>query len=76
MIAPSCEWADLLAAIPPHAVHDPTAAIRSPGFLAWRERAREQARILADQAIRHLDLFLEKADPLRAVARFVVDRRS
>jgi farnesyl diphosphate synthase len=44
--------------------------------LLGAERAREQARILADQAIRHLDLFLEKADPLRAVARFVVDRRS
>ena len=40
------------------------------------DRARDQARMLAEQAIRHLDLFLEKADPLRAVARFVVDRRN
>ncbi len=40
------------------------------------ERAREQARMLARQAIGHLDLFLEKADPLRAVARFVVERRN
>ncbi len=39
-------------------------------------RARDQARILADQAIRHLDPFEERAEPLRAVARFVVDRRS
>ena len=30
----------------------------------------------AEQAIRHLDLFQEKADPLRAVARFAVARRS
>ncbi len=40
------------------------------------DRARDQARMLAEQAMRHLDLFLEKADPLRAVARFVVERRS
>ena len=40
------------------------------------ERAREQARMLAKQAAAHLDLFEEKADPLRAVARFVVDRRN
>lgn len=40
------------------------------------ERAREQARILADQAVRHLDVFDEKADLLREVAGFVVERRS
>ena len=40
------------------------------------ERARDQARLLAEQAMRHLDLFQEKADPLRAVARFAVERRS
>jgi farnesyl diphosphate synthase len=40
------------------------------------ERARAQARLLARQAIGHLDLFQEKADPLRAVAEFVADRRS
>lgn len=39
------------------------------------ERARAQARMLSDQAIRHLDLFGESADPLRAAARFVVERR-
>ncbi len=40
------------------------------------ERARAQAWHLADQAIEHLDLFQEKADLLRAAARFVVDRRA
>jgi farnesyl diphosphate synthase len=40
------------------------------------ERARGQARMLADQAIRHLDPFDNRADPLRAAARFVVERRS
>jgi farnesyl diphosphate synthase len=40
------------------------------------ERARAQAWRLADQAIEHLDLFEDKADLLRAAARFAVDRRS
>jgi len=40
------------------------------------ERAKDQARRLADQAARHLDIFGERADMLKAVARFVVDRRS
>jgi len=40
------------------------------------ERARAQAWRLADQAIGHLDLFQDKADLLRAAARFVVDRRA
>jgi len=40
------------------------------------ERARSQARLLADQAIAHLVHFDGKADLLRAVARFVVERRS
>ncbi len=40
------------------------------------ERARAQARMLADQAAKHLDLFAEKADLLRDLARWVVDRRS
>jgi farnesyl diphosphate synthase len=44
--------------------------------LLGAERARAQARLLARQAIAHLDLFQEKADPLRAVADFVADRRS
>jgi farnesyl diphosphate synthase len=38
------------------------------------ERARAQAEMLAEQAARHLDLFEEKADLLRDVARFVVER--
>jgi farnesyl diphosphate synthase len=40
------------------------------------ERARAQAQMLADQAVAHLDLFEEKADLLRGVARFVVERRN
>jgi farnesyl diphosphate synthase len=41
-----------------------------------RERARAQAGLLADQAVEHLAIFDDKADLLRAVARFVVERRS
>jgi len=44
--------------------------------LLGAERARSQARMLADQAAKHLDLFAEKADLLRDLARWVVDRRS
>ena len=40
------------------------------------ERARSQAQALSQQAIRHLDLFDEKADLLRAAARFVVTRNA
>ena len=40
------------------------------------ERARSQAHMLAEQAIQHLELFEEKADPLRGLARFVVNRRA
>ncbi len=38
------------------------------------ERAREQAGMLADQAIQHLDLFDEKADSLRSATSFVINR--
>lgn len=38
------------------------------------ERAREQARMLSDQAIQHLELFGEKSDLLKQLARFVVER--
>jgi len=41
-----------------------------------RERARAQAEALVGQAASHLDLFDEKADLLRAVARFVTARRA
>lgn len=40
------------------------------------ERARAQARLLADQACAHLDPFGDKADLLRATARFVVERQA
>jgi farnesyl diphosphate synthase len=40
------------------------------------ERARSQAHLLAEQAAAHLEPFGDKAELLRAVARFVVDRKS
>jgi farnesyl diphosphate synthase len=40
------------------------------------ERAREQANMLVGQAVDHLAIFDEKADFLRNVARYVVERRS
>jgi farnesyl diphosphate synthase len=43
--------------------------------LMGAERARAQVGMLADQASAHLDLFGEKADLLRDLARWVVDRR-
>ena len=39
-------------------------------------RARSQAHMLADQAAQHLEIFGDKADSLRELARFVVERRS
>lgn len=44
--------------------------------LLGHERARNQADMLAEQAIRHLDLLEGKADPLRDLAKFVVKRRT
>ncbi|WP_375271620.1 polyprenyl synthetase family protein [Sphingomonas sp.] len=38
------------------------------------ERAREQSRLLVDQAIEHLRHYGDEADLLRAIARFVVER--
>jgi len=40
------------------------------------EKAQERAHMLSDQAIGHLEIFGEKADHLRALAKFVVERRS
>jgi farnesyl diphosphate synthase len=40
------------------------------------ERAHAQAGVLVDQAVAHLDLFEQKAELLRQVARFVVNRSS
>lgn len=39
------------------------------------ERAREQAKILASQARGHLEIFDKKADNLRSLAEFVVERK-
>jgi farnesyl diphosphate synthase len=40
------------------------------------ERARAQAKALAEQAVHHLDLFGEKADLLRGAAEFAIARRA
>ena len=40
------------------------------------ERAKAQAQMLAEQSGRHLEMFDEKADYLRELARFVVNRRT
>ena len=40
------------------------------------ERARTQARMLADQAAKHLEPFAEKADLLKDLANFVIERRN
>ncbi len=40
------------------------------------ERARAQSQMLVKQATEHLEMFSESADPLRALAWFVVSRRS
>jgi farnesyl diphosphate synthase len=39
------------------------------------DQAREQAQMLCDQAIDHLDVFDDEAESLRAVARFVINRQ-
>lgn len=39
------------------------------------DRARQQAQMLRDQAVAHLEPFREKADMLRAVADFVIERK-
>ncbi len=40
------------------------------------DRAREQARILGQQAIARLDILDEKAAPFRSLAEFILERRS
>jgi farnesyl diphosphate synthase len=44
--------------------------------LLGAEKARKEAEILADRAVSCLDIFAKKADPLSALARFVVARRA
>ncbi len=40
------------------------------------DRARSQSDMLARQAVEHLEIFSENAEPLRALAAFVVNRRN
>ncbi|MCP5371577.1 MAG: polyprenyl synthetase family protein [Hyphomicrobiales bacterium] len=44
--------------------------------LLGADRARAQARMLVDQAVEHLAIFAEKADPLKNLALFVFERRA
>jgi farnesyl diphosphate synthase len=44
--------------------------------LMGRDRARAQAEMLSGQAKQHLAMFAEKADSLRQLAQFIVQRRS
>lgn len=39
------------------------------------DKARDQARMLSDQAISHLEVFDERANLLRELARFVIERQ-
>ena len=57
------------------AVHKDAAAGKSTFVsLLGVDRARQQARILIDQAIEHLQGFGAEADLLRAIARFAIER--
>ena len=40
------------------------------------DRARNQAKLLSEQAIQHLSVFQGRAKHLEDVARFVVDRKN
>lgn len=40
------------------------------------DKARDQASMLSDQAISHLEVFDERADVLRELARFVIERQA
>jgi farnesyl diphosphate synthase len=40
------------------------------------DEARRRARLISDRAAGHLEMFGQRADLLRDMARFVVDRRS
>ena len=54
------------------------AAVHKPTMISvlGLDRARAQAKTLSEQAVRHLDLFGEKADLLRQAADFAIARRS
>ncbi|NTU76609.1 MAG: polyprenyl synthetase family protein [Alphaproteobacteria bacterium] len=56
--------------------HDAEAGKATFVTILGPERARHQAHLLSEQAIRHLSLFDGRAKNLEDVARFVVDRKS
>jgi farnesyl diphosphate synthase len=53
-------------------------SIGKPTFVSAMgiEKAREQAKILTDQAVQHLNIFGKKADLLKEFAYFVLSRKS
>jgi farnesyl diphosphate synthase len=55
---------------------DARAGKRNFVSILGRTQARAQATLLAAQAAQHLDIFPERADVLRQLARYVVERRS
>lgn len=56
--------------------HDAEAGKATFVTILGLDRARNQARLLSEQAIQHLSVFDGRAKNLEEVARFVVDRRS
>ncbi len=62
--------AESAASAAPPIVETPGRATFLP--VLGEARARHQASLLTSQAIRHLDVFDEKADPLRRLAGFVI----
>ena len=48
----------------------------TPSYLRFlgEDGTREQARLLADRAIEHLEVFDDRADPLRSLANYAVSR--
>lgn len=60
----------------PAATKIPTAGKETFVTILGKERAHGQAAMLADQAVRHLDIFDERADDLRTISRFVLERQS
>lgn len=58
------------------AAKDETAGKATFVTILGKERARAQAELLAQQASAHLEVFDEKADLLRGLAEYVVNRRA
>ena len=70
-------WSGWAITYMPYNFNNPTVG-RNPTFVSilGLDRARSQARMLGDQANRHLEQFGPKADPLRWMTEFVLSRKS